>query len=49
MKQTDSDKIREGQEILAVLKEHRGGAILPIHKIKSASRKSPIFRPSTWN
>ena len=32
MKQTDSDKIREGQEILAVLKEQRGGAILPIHK-----------------
>ena len=27
MKQTDSDKIREGQEILAVLKEQRGGAI----------------------
>ena len=32
MKQTDSEKIREGQEILAVLKEQRGGAILPIHK-----------------
>ena len=32
MKQTDPGKIREGQEILSVLKEQRGGAVLPIHK-----------------
>ena len=32
MKQTDPGKLREGQEILSVLKEQRGGAVLPIHK-----------------
>ena len=32
MKQTDHGKIREGQEVLSVLKEQRGGAVLSIHK-----------------
>ena len=32
MKQTDPGRIREGQEILNVLKEQRGGAVLPIHR-----------------